>query len=1853
MVSLLRSSTLSQQRVTRFHRFLGRPSACFDRTIGSLVCLLFAAAFSVSAEAATCTTTGAGTNWNVAANWSNCAGGNGPAANTPGSNDTAIIATGHTMSNNVTVTVGAVTVNAGAVLNVAGNNFTVNGATVISGTLNHTNTGGTPIFVGLVTVNSGGTWNNNISEAVTFRGGITNNGTWIGGSGTHTFNTNSQVITASAPMPFGGNWTVSSSLTLAGSAAIAIGGSVTLANGVSVTNNNTNTVTVNGTLNGSGGGGSTSRWTNGPGSTLSYGTGTNPPMNTGILDAGTHINTIDYARSGNQNVKATPHHHITLSGSGTKTIPGIAIAGNLTVEGTATASPSTGLTIEGSMLLNGGTFSAGNLTHSVGGNFTLAGGTFTQAGSTLVMNGTAAQSVSGTPTFNNLTVANTSAVVSILGNSNVNSNLTVEAGAVLQPAAAVLVGGTGTLSGSGTVRVTRTTGTNNFLDQYTISGKSLTDLTVEYAGAGAQTVSATTYGGVTINNAAGTTLAAGTTTINGTLTLASGGLAVGARTLLLNGPPIAGTTSGFTTTSTSVLGFGGTASGVFLPATATQLNRLTLDNPNGLDLSASLSSDSVILTSGVVRAGAGVLTVAGTCTGSVTRTAGFVEGQVRLNFPAASATCTFPVGTGSAYAPITLFKPATGAAGALTGSTTGNEHPSIATEMIDPTKNVNRHWTLTNDTINSSTYGVTLGFTAGDIDVGASTSTFVVGRHSGSSWTATTVGTRTATSTATANNGVAGPLSGISFAVGEEAFVCTTPSDLPPSMSCVCDNFGRSSVNPSSIFGGNWSLASISGNFGVPKIINSGYLRMTNSSTEVSTAATMPGTFPAAGNLITVDFRLYAYNGNGADGVALTLSDASIPPVPGSFGGSLGYAQRTNPNQVGFAGGWIGVGFDEYGNYSSASEGRVGGPGFRSQAVAVRGSGSGLTGYPYLAGTASLNPTIDSAGSATPAPGHAYRVMVDARCYERNTANSEITCGNASLSRRTQVSVFRDVTGAGNFSTANRLINFDAYAINPSQASVPQHWKLSFTGSTGAQYNIHEIQGLKICAQFITPPAGYRIQVDNATPSTCGTPGGSPSSPIVTVTALDTNGNAILDYNKTITLSATLQGGGASSATWRKVGAATNLAGNQYTFVPADQGVAQFYLTNASPQTVYITVNENGGTLSSSLAEPVVYSGGAFDITNIDPLGAQAGGGVVAGRGHLMQVTRRNGCSIDTTYTGMRNLDGWYTPVAAEHPTGATAPRICQPNASNTCLPDTGACHTLSIAPPNIDGNSNFIPPLDFAAGVARFCLATSDVGKYSLSLRDDTSTPVTGSTTTLTARPYAIVVSGIKQGTTLNNATGTAADPLFAVAGSSFEASVGGYLYSINTDLNNDGLPDAGFSLAQMTAAGLAPRYGDIVFLSATDSAGGATPKITGTLSGGSVVVVSGSGSGVATGLIYPEVGSFQLAAQPHTNYLGSGVNLTPRVLIYARSATNIAPNNWVGRFRPHRFTLLGGLLTNRATASCVPASSFTYMGEPLGVSFQLEARNLAGDITRNYAGAWAKLTAPNWLQLGGAGESMGLGMNATGFAIPGPHSCNVTFGAPNTTFACTGGTPPAAVPRSAGPRVALANTPSAVNWSNGVSGTFSAQAVLHRADELDGPYTTVNVGVAPRDSEGTTLSVFDMDADFNSANERARIGTTAMRFGRLSLLNGVGSDRLPLPLSLAAEYWNGAGFQVNEADSCTRIAPENIAVIGYAGDITSANFGGAILPSSPITLAQGRGRVVLARPNTSVGVRGSAAICVDLDAEPTPLSPVCAATTSLGAPWLQGRWGGPPAFDDDPRARATFGVARDGPIIYMRERY
>ena len=126
------------------------------------------------------------------------------------------------------------------------------------------------------------------------------------------------------------------------------------------------------------------------------------------------------------------YYNLILSGSGTKTMPATAlnVIGDFTLDGTATATASSEMTIGGDLSIDDGTtFATGAFDHSIGGNFD-NDGTFTIfAGKTITLNGDSAQSILGTTatSFDKLTI-NNAAGVNIFTDVTVNNTLTLSSG---------------------------------------------------------------------------------------------------------------------------------------------------------------------------------------------------------------------------------------------------------------------------------------------------------------------------------------------------------------------------------------------------------------------------------------------------------------------------------------------------------------------------------------------------------------------------------------------------------------------------------------------------------------------------------------------------------------------------------------------------------------------------------------------------------------------------------------------------------------------------------------------------------------------------------------------------------------------------------------------------------------------------------------------------------------------------------------------------------------------------------------------------------------------------------------------------------------------------------------------------------------------------------------------------------------------------------------------------------------------------------------------------------------------------------------------------------------------------------
>jgi hypothetical protein len=100
----------------------------------------------------------------------------------------------------------------------------------------------------------------------------------------------------------------------------------------------------------------------------------------------------------------------------------------------------------------------------------------------------------------------------------------------------------------------------------------------------------------------------------------------------------------------------------------------------------------------------------------------------------------------------------------------------------------------------------------------------------------------------------------------------------------------------------------------------------------------------------------------------------------------------------------------------------------------------------------------------------------------------------------------------------------------------------------------------------------------------------------------------------------------------------------------------------------------------------------------------------------------------------------------------------------------------------------------------------------------------------------------------------------------------------------------------------------------------------------------------------------------------------------------------------------------------------------------------------------------------------------------------------------------------------------------------------------------------------------------------------------------------------------------------------------------------GGIVTSSTPcvtpsvVEIAAGKGSLNFAAPGAKCSVDVCAHLSGDAD---NPLS-ACQGAVSGRPSWLQGSWDADGNYNDNPAARATFGIyGPRSPVIYLRERY
>lgn len=312
------------------------------------------------------------------------------------------------------------------------------------------------------------------------------------------------------------------------------------------------------------------------------------------------------------------------------------------------------------------------------------------------------------------------------------------------------------------------------------------------------------------------------------------------------------------------------------------------------------------------------------------------------------------------------------------------------------------------------------------------------------------------------------------------------------------------------------------------------------------------------------------------------------------------------------------------------------------------------------------------------------------------------------------------------------------------------------------------------------------------------------------------------------------------------------------------------------------------------------------------------------------------------------------------------------------------------------------------------------------------------------------------------------------------------------------------------------------------------------------------------------------------------------------------------VGRFIPDHFNIA-------VTQGC-HAGNFTYSGQPFTVTVTAMNGAILPTTTVNYDGTVN--TLPNFAKA-------------------------VTLTAWDAATGTNKNPGPGTLANSAVPYTA---------FSNGVA-SLSASAAMPF-------YTFITAPTIP-----TAIRVRAVDTDSVSSATGIE-GTAMIDSGRLRLLNAYGSQMLPIPVPVRAEYYSSnSRWQINTADTCTTI-PAN--AVAFSSSISACFLNSNSLDTSYTnTTCVAGGSPLLKLGTNGVGGTGNwflfdssqqtgyVNLAIDLDATLTA-DTSCNAThpgTNVAGnlPWLQYPWC---TGKLDPNANIKFGSPK-APYIYLRELY
>lgn len=266
--------------------------------------------------------------------------------------------------------------------------------------------------------------------------------------------------------------------------------------------------------------------------------------------------------------------------------------------------------------------------------------------------------------------------------------------------------------------------------------------------------------------------------------------------------------------------------------------------------------------------------------------------------------------------------------------------------------------------------------------------------------------------------------------------------------------------------------------------VGAGWLRLNNSVGNQRGYAYVDRSFPSTlGLLVDFEYKMWRNAANdgsgyhGGDGFSVFLFDATVQDFRlGGWGGSLAYAPNTAADPsvpLGLAGGYIGLGFDSYGNYGINSEGKIG-------EIARDANGDRVPNAVILRGpttdddATTTNRYLDGIKLGDNRTGSATDIQLRSEVDYNTAPFNEVRPTDSQFYRRVQVEVKPTTGGVYTITVrwkkSNSTDPFEPLITYTTTDVPPDLLKVGFAASTGGAFNYHEIRNL-----MVTTPGNLRV----------------------------------------------------------------------------------------------------------------------------------------------------------------------------------------------------------------------------------------------------------------------------------------------------------------------------------------------------------------------------------------------------------------------------------------------------------------------------------------------------------------------------------------------------------------------------------------------------------------------------------------------------------------------------------------------------------------------------------------------------------------------------------------------------------